>query len=274
MSSDESDVEFEGFSETDVTNVEQEGIGDNIEEDYNESDNENEGEREVNVDERGDGAVEIKAFLTYQMGISRKPSTKLYWSTDLIMVIFSSTMTRDRYTSTQILRYLHFSDHVNEPRQGEQNFNPLYKIKPFVNQLNNKFGLEYVPKRNVTIDECMVPFKGRSLLKQYIPSKPHKWGVKVWMLAESDNSYIQYIDVYPGRTVRTEGSLGSSVVKNCIEGANIAGQGNDVYTDIFFTSPNLYLELLENYETAACGTVRTSRAGLPKDIMCKKPKKS
>ncbi|XP_071158717.1 piggyBac transposable element-derived protein 4-like [Mytilus edulis] len=368
MSSDESDGDFEGFSETDVINAEQEvlaaeerlrvilseqGIGDDSDGDLNESENEDEGEEEVHIDERGDGGdgwhsrfdiyerglphlfnprgntgpsrvmgaekevldfwqlymgdqfleflinqtdsyanyniqhrpndnkmpwsiptlPEIKAFLglTYQMGINRKPSTKLYWSTDPVMVtpIFSSTMTRDRYT--QILRYLHFSNIANEPRQGEPNYDPLYKIKPVVNHLNNKFGLEYIPKRNVTIDECMVPFKGRTLLKQYLPSKPHKWGAKVWMLAESANSYIQYIDVYPGRTVRTEGSLGSSVVKNCLEGANIAGQGYHVYTDNFFTSPNLYLELWENYDTAACGTVRNTRAGLPKDIMCKKP---
>ncbi|XP_063436615.1 piggyBac transposable element-derived protein 4-like [Mytilus trossulus] len=194
---------------------------------------------------------EIKSCLclNYQMGINHKPSTKLYWSTDPVMVtpIFSSTMTRDRYT--QILRYLHFSNVANEPRQGEPNYDPLYKIKPVVNHLNNKFGLEYIPKRNVTIDECMVPFKGRTLLKQYLPSKPNEWGVKVWMLAESASSYIQYIDVYPGRT---DGNLGSSVVKNCLEGANIA-------------------ELWENYDTAACGTVRNTRTGLPKDIMCKKP---
>lgn len=177
--------------------------------------------------------TEFKAFLglTYQMGISRKPSTKLYWSSDPIMStpIFSATVSRDRYT--QIMRYLRFSDHLNEPRQGEANYDPLYKIKPVVDHLNRKFGHEYTPKRNVTIDECMVPFKGRTLLKKYIPSKPHKWGVKVWMLESSDNSYIQYIDIYPGKTIRTEGSLASSVVKNCINGAGLTGQGYHVYTD-------------------------------------------
>ncbi|CAC5394083.1 unnamed protein product [Mytilus coruscus] len=136
---------------------------------------------------------EIKAFpgLTYQMGISRKPSTKLYRSTDPIMVtpIFSSTLNRDRYT--QILRYLHFSDHVNEPRQE--------------------------------------PFLQRA----------------AWLL--------------------------QNFVRNCIEGANIADQGYHGYTDNSFTSPNLYLEFWENYETAACGTVRTSRTSLPKNIMCQKP---
>ncbi|XP_071132381.1 piggyBac transposable element-derived protein 4-like [Mytilus edulis] len=241
MSSDESDGDFEGFSETDVINAEQEvlaaeerlrvilseqGIGDDSDGDLNESENEDEGEEEVHIDERGDGGdgwhsrfdiyerglphlftprgntgpsrvmgaekevldfwqlymgdqfleflinqtdsyanyniqhrpndnkmpwsiptlPEIKAFLglTYQMGINRKPSTKLYWSTDPVMVtpIFSSTMTRDRYT--QILRYLHFSNVANEPRQGEPNYDPVYKIKPVVNHLNNKFGLEYM----------------------------------------------------------------------------------------------------------------------------------
>ena len=70
MSSDESDGDFEGFSETDVINAEQEvlaaeerlrvilseqGIGDDSDGDLIESGNEDEGEQEVNIDERGDG---------------------------------------------------------------------------------------------------------------------------------------------------------------------------------------------------------------------------
>ncbi|VDI39573.1 Hypothetical predicted protein [Mytilus galloprovincialis] len=67
---DESDGDFEGFSETDVINAEQEvlaaeerlrmilndqGIGDDSDGDLNESENEDEGEQEVHIDERGDG---------------------------------------------------------------------------------------------------------------------------------------------------------------------------------------------------------------------------
>ena len=33
------------------------------------------------------------------------------------------------------------------------------------------------------IDEQVVPFKGRSSLKQYNPQKPKKWGYKFYVLA-------------------------------------------------------------------------------------------
>ena len=42
-------------------------------------------------------------------------------------------MTKERYT--HMLWYLIFSYHANEPRLGEQNYDPLYKIKPVVNYL-------------------------------------------------------------------------------------------------------------------------------------------
>nr|XP_046274248.1 piggyBac transposable element-derived protein 2-like [Scatophagus argus] len=38
----------------------------------------------------------------------------------------------------------------------------------------------------LTIDEQMVPFKGRHRLKQYLPPKPKNWGYKIIFLAGSD----------------------------------------------------------------------------------------
>ena len=32
----------------------------------------------------------------------------------------------------------------------------------------------------------MVPFKGASSLKQYIPKKPHKWGYKLFIWADNE----------------------------------------------------------------------------------------
>ncbi len=37
----------------------------------------------------------------------------------------------------------------------------------------------------VTIDEAMIPFKGRLRFKQYMKDKPTKWGIKVFVLADA-----------------------------------------------------------------------------------------
>lgn len=216
---------------------------------------------------------EMNAFLglCFQMGIDRKPNTRLYWATDpfLCTPMFPNTMSRDRFL--QIMRYLHFSDSENEPLPGSQDYDPLFKVKDIIKNFNECFQQEYTPKRQLTVDETMIPFKGRVQFRQYMPQKPHKWGVKAWVLAESQSSYIQYVDIYPGRQATPQTHLGSYVVKRCLTNTGLSARGYHVYTDNFFTSPELYQDLYDNYGTAACGTVRYNRRGLPKDIMCKKP---
>ncbi|XP_069107421.1 piggyBac transposable element-derived protein 4-like, partial [Argopecten irradians] len=104
---------------------------------------------------------EMRAFLglCMAMGVTRKPSVKLYWCTDPYSEtpLFGKTMTRDRFS--QIMRYLHFADNDLETERGSPTYDPLFKIKGLVSHLNEKFVQEYVPRRRVTVDECMVPFK-------------------------------------------------------------------------------------------------------------------
>lgn len=50
----------------------------------------------------------------------------------------------------------------------------------------------------LTIDEQMVPFKGRNRLKQYLPSKPKKWGYKILISTGSDE-IPHNLEVYNGR---------------------------------------------------------------------------
>ena len=38
---------------------------------------------------------------------------------------------------------------------------------------------------SLCVDEQIVLFKGNSGIKQYMPNKPHKWGYKFFVLADS-----------------------------------------------------------------------------------------
>ena len=44
----------------------------------------------------------------------------------------------------------------------------------------------------------MIPFKGQSSMKQYVPLKPVKRGFKVWAMADSLNGYLYDFNVYTG----------------------------------------------------------------------------
>ena len=61
----------------------------------------------------------------------------------------------------------------------------LGKVQPLINHLSNKFAEVYEPSREVAVDETMIKFQGRSSLKQYMPMKPIKHGIKVWVLGDS-----------------------------------------------------------------------------------------
>ena len=51
----------------------------------------------------------------------------------------------------------------------------------------------------MTVDEAMIKFQGRSSLKQYLPMKPTKHGIKVWVLGDANNGYFLNLSVFTGR---------------------------------------------------------------------------
>jgi hypothetical protein len=64
--------------------------------------------------------------------------------------------------------------------------------------MNKQFCRFLVPERELCVDENRVAIKGHSIMKQYIPSKAAKFGIKFWMLCESATGYILQMSVYRG----------------------------------------------------------------------------
>ena len=57
----------------------------------------------------------------------------------------------------------------------------------------------YIPRTDLSVDEQLVPFRGRVGFRQYIPSKPAQYGMKIWWCCDADTSYPLKGDVYLGR---------------------------------------------------------------------------
>ena len=53
-----------------------------------------------------------------------------------------------------------------------------------------KFSKCFHLEKEVAIDEMTIAFKGRSVLEQYNPKKPDKWGFKAFVLSESKSGYV------------------------------------------------------------------------------------
>lgn len=63
------------------------------------------------------------------------------------------------------------------------------------------------------INEAMIGFSGRLGFKQYVPLKPTKRGIKVWVCADPYNGFMNDFQVYTGEERNlTEANLGGSVV--------------------------------------------------------------
>jgi hypothetical protein len=89
------------------------------------------------------------------------------------------------------------------------------------------------------VEEAMIGFKGRFFLKQYLPRKPTKWGIKAWGLADSANGYFLKCDIYKGKKEiwQQDLLLGEQVVLHLTE--NFWGKWHHIYFDNFFSSTNL-----------------------------------
>lgn len=100
------------------------------------------------------------------------------------------------------------------------------------------------PEENHSIDELMIPFKGKIGMKQYIKKKPQKWGIKVFTCA-GVTGLVYDFEVYTGKgTVTNERGLGvaGEVVLRLVSEVP-KGLNYKCFFDNWFTSPELVVEL-------------------------------
>jgi len=66
------------------------------------------------------------------------------------------------------------ADNEGQIPPGVEGHDELYKIRGFMNLLTDQFFNNYMPHEYATIDEAMIPYKGRFGFKQYMKDKPTK----------------------------------------------------------------------------------------------------
>lgn len=193
---------------------------------------------------------------------NKKLQTKEYWSVDpfLHSPIFGQYMARDRFLGIQ--RCLHF---VNN--EGVQHNNRLYKIENILDLIRRTFSSIFYPFQNLVIDESLILFKGRLSFKQYIKTKRHRFGIKLYVLCDCDTGIVLDFLVYTGK--------GNSISKNNVVGLGTSGnvvvdlmepyldKGHSLFTDNFYSSPTLSNYLFDR-KTNSCGTVRLNRLHMPR----------
>ena len=129
---------------------------------------------------------EMQAFIGIMiyMGIVKLPRLAMYWSTDNLLhqERVSSVMTQSRFF--QISRYFHLAYNTKALPREHPRFDKIYRVRQFFDLVManaQRAQRRYRLDRDVSIDETMVPHKGRLSFKQHIKNKPIRWGIKLWL---------------------------------------------------------------------------------------------
>jgi hypothetical protein len=129
-----------------------------------------------------------------EMGLVQMPKVDYYWSKSQLYgsKVIQNTISRDKFEL--LIKFLHFSNN-EEPNAGQDR---LAKLTPLLILLKAKFKSIYMPDSVINIDEKIVPWRGRLSLRQYIPGKAHKYGVKIYKIADT-NGYTWNFIIYTGK---------------------------------------------------------------------------
>jgi hypothetical protein len=119
----------------------------------------------------------------------------------------------------------------------------------------------FIPRTNLTIDECMVPFKGRSKETTLVKNKPTSVGLKVWVIAQLGFflQWLWHVKASPYKAIvielplpkpqGTKGKLQTTVALSNTQSVVIhlcnllPKQTYQVFTDNLFSLPNLFCAL-------------------------------
>ncbi|XP_049798775.1 piggyBac transposable element-derived protein 3-like [Schistocerca nitens] len=190
------------------------------------------------------------------MGIIKMPSIHLYWSNECRYSPIADVMSRTRFF--QLLRYFHVVNNQDLP-EANSNRDKLFKIRPLLSALQSSLKT-LPPEEYQAVDEQIIPFKGRSGLKQYIRNKPHKWGYKSFTRAGASGMMYDF-EIYVGKNTCSDRGLGlSGDIVLALTETLPEKQHFKVFADSWFSSIPLAIALKER-GIEFCGTIRTDRLG-------------
>lgn len=180
------------------------------------------------------------------------------WHPDSGRAIFGAVMPLK--TFRKISRVIRFDNKQTRVSSKDK----LAPIRLVWNKWVESLPMMYNPGPNVTVGEFLVPLRGRCPFRQYMPSKPAKYGIKIWAACDSETSYAWQMQVYTGKSVsgNQEKDPGPRVMLDVTEGL----RRHTIFCDHSFTSHALSQELLKRRLTMV-GIIGKNKPELPPALL-------
>lgn len=180
-------------------------------------------------------------------------------------------ISRNRFE--KLTKYFSANSTKNNPPRGCDGHDKLCVVRPVLDEVSKACLINYRPHREQTVDEAFLPYKGQLSFKQQSKSSAKtKTGIKIWERADPHNGYVHEFQVYTGRPATGEPrtkNLASRVVKDLT--AKLSGKAHRIYMDSFFSSTQLFNDMLTN-DLFCTGTVKINSKGMPEAIKTTKLK--
>uniref|UniRef100_A0A1Y1K4Z8 PiggyBac transposable element-derived protein domain-containing protein n=1 Tax=Photinus pyralis TaxID=7054 RepID=A0A1Y1K4Z8_PHOPY len=222
-------------------------------------------ERDAKLTDR-DEIISLLGML-YLLGVckSGRQNLKDVWRTDGTGIdAIYCTMSYNRFRF--LIRCLRFDD-INS-REDRREIDKLAPIREVFEMFLQNCRKSVVPGPNLTIDEQLVAFRGRCPFRQYIPSKPAKYGIKIFALVDCDNMYTINLEIYAG--VQPDGpykvsNSPSDVVQRLVE--VVKGTYRNITMDNWFSSIPLALDLKRDFKLTMLGTLKKNKREIPPELI-------
>lgn len=152
-------------------------------------------------------------------------------------------------------------------REVRKNVDKLAAVRDVFEIFVSNCQKSYSVGKNITVDEKLEGFRGRCSFIQYIPSKPNKYGIKIYASVDSKTFYSHNLEIYAGKQPEGPYMLSNKpkdVVMRLVE--PLFGSGRNITCDNWFTSVELF-EALKEKRLSLLGTVRKNKRQLPPEFV-------
>ena len=205
----------------------------------------------------------ISSFL----GVVKVQNRKEAWSRESIFgqPFLHGSMSLKRFEA--ITSCLHYEDSWSMGDEALKDANEkdaFWQVHGLVDRITQQSKIYWRMGRKISVDEAVIPFKGRHKGRCYNPSKPAKYHFKTYAMNDAETGYQYHSYYYRGKDEERPADVPATmwpVVTMVEQSPEVHNAGHVLVTDNWYTQPQL-AQYLKQKGIETVGTCKTNRLSI------------